>query len=129
MKNIDKNEIVEILEDMSERKLLVIWNEYASDNGYAVVYDMEELNDICEDMTAEDIACKCIYGDFNPAHDYFKFDGYDNFESSNDLTDLIDIDDLADYITDNEEDFDNSDLQDYFCELEEDEDDENGEED
>ena len=128
MKNIDKKEIIEILEDMSERELFAIWNEYAIDNGYEVVYDMDEFNDICEGLTAEDIACKCIYGNFNPTNAYFTFNGYANFESSNRLTDLIDIDDLADYIADNEEAFDNGDLQNYFCELEEDEEDEGGEE-
>lgn len=128
MKNIDKNEIIEILEDMSEGELLAIWNEYAIDNGYEAVYDMDEFNDICESMTADDIACKCFYGDFNPTHAYFTFDGYENFESSDSLSNLIDIDELANYIADNEEDFDNSDLQDYFCELEEDEDEEGNEE-
>lgn len=124
MKTIDKNKIIEILEDMNDDDLLSIWNEYASENGYNNIYNMEEFDDICEDMTATEIACKCIYGEFNPNHDYFKFNGYENFESSDYLTDLIYIDDLADYIVRNEETFDNDDLQEYFDELEEDEEDE-----
>jgi hypothetical protein len=42
---------------------------------------MEELNDVCGEMCAGDLAFKIFFGDFNPTHNYFTFDGYANLES------------------------------------------------
>ena len=74
-------------------------------------------------MTPSEIALKCFYGDFNPNHDFWTFNGYKNLKSSDYLDELISIDDLADYIYSNEDTFDNDDLQEYFDELEDGEED------
>lgn len=51
----------------------------------AEVYDfpipMDEFNECLAGYSAEDIAFKIHYGDFNPTYDYFNFDGYANLES------------------------------------------------
>jgi hypothetical protein len=58
-----------------------IYNEYAYATGYEPIWYMEELNDVCGEMCAGDLAFKIFYGDFNPNHNYFTFDGYANLES------------------------------------------------
>lgn len=121
----NKEEIKEILENLDDCELLRIWNEF---DQYSTIYTSEEFDEICGGMTPSEIALKCFNGDFNPNHDFWTFNGYENLKSSDYLDELISIDDLADYIADNEEAFDNDDLQEYFDELEEDEDDEDGEE-
>lgn len=112
MKTIDKNKIIEILEDMSDDDLFSIWNEYANENGYNNIYNMEEFDEICDSMTASDIARRCFYGKFNPNDNYFIFNGYANFESSDYLEDFIDFDDLADYCIRNDEDFNDQEIRD-----------------
>ena len=127
MKNIDKNEIMEILENLSDSEILSIYSEMDS---YDSIFEMDEFNDICEGMAAEDIACKCFYGDFNPTHAYFKFDGYGNFKSSDSLSDLIYFDEMVDFVIGLYEDGDSlniDELDEYFESLE-DEEDEDGEE-
>ena len=45
------------------------------------VLDMELLDDCLHDCDATEIANKIFYGNFNPNHDYFRFNAYDNLES------------------------------------------------
>lgn len=121
----NKEEIKEILENLDDYELLRIWNEF---DQYSTIYTSEEFDEICDSMTATDLANKIFYGDFNPNHNFWTFNGYENLKSSDYIDELISIDDLADYIHDNEDTFDNDDLQEYFDNLEEDEDEEGGEE-
>ena len=44
-------------------------------------YYMEDFNFIMEGRTPEFIAHRVHFGDFNPTHDYFRFDGYGNIET------------------------------------------------
>lgn len=105
----NKEEIKEILENLDDCELLRIWNEF---DQYNTIYTSEEFGEICDSMTATDLANKIFYGDFNPNHNFWTFNGYENFESSDDLADFIDFDDLADYCIRNDEDFDDQELRD-----------------
>lgn len=114
----NKEEIKEILEDMDESELLRIWNEFTQ---YDTIYTSEEFDEICNGMTPTEIAMKSFYGDFNPNHNFWTFNGYENFKSSDYLTDLIYLDDLADDICDNYNTYDSDELEEYFESLEENE--------
>lgn len=43
--------------------------------------NMDSFDELCEGMKAWEIARACFYGDFNPNHNYWRGDGYGNFES------------------------------------------------
>lgn len=45
------------------------------------VYDMESFDEIISEETPTWIANRIFFGDFNPMHEYFKFNGYGNLES------------------------------------------------
>lgn len=107
-----QKQIKEYLESLSDGELLSIYNEYSAAGGYEQVFTMDEFDEICDGMTASDIACRCFYGKFNPNDEYFIFNGYANFESSDYLEDFIDLDDLADYCISNDEDFDDQEIRD-----------------
>lgn len=107
-----QEQIKEYLESLSDGELLSIYNEYADADYSERIYLMDEFDEICDSMTASDIARRCFYGKFNPNDEYFIFNGYANLESSDYLEDFIDFDDLADYCIRNDEDFDNQDIRD-----------------
>ena len=104
--------IKDLLENMSESQLYTIVNEYFDKTEYYDdrIYDMEEFDEMMDDMLPSDIAIKIFYGDFRPNDNYFKFDGYDNLQSFDYISDEVDLEEIADYIVDNDEDFDNSDI-------------------
>lgn len=56
------------------------------------IYDMDDFDEIMGDARPSEVADKMYYGDFNPNHDYFIFDGYGNLESFSgyDLGDRVD---------------------------------------
>lgn len=123
--------IKDLLEnDMSDSHLLFIYNEYLNKTNYYDdrIYDMNEFDEIMFGMSPSDIALKIFYGDFRPNDHYFKFDGYDNLQSFDYISDEVDLEEIADYIVDNDEDFDNSDIREILGEDDE-EDEEEGDED
>lgn len=96
-----KDKVKEIIEDMDRGDLVSLYNDYASENNYEEIHDMDDINDYLSGMEPRDILNKAFYGDFNPSHDYFKFNGYDNLESTDYPEDSwIDKDELADFIFD-----------------------------
>lgn len=108
---MDKQEqIKEYLENLDNSDLLSIYNEYASTTYDNAIYTMDEFDEICENMDASEIARRCFYGKFNPNDEYFIFNGYENFDSSDYLDDFIDFDDIANYIARNDEDFDSDEI-------------------
>lgn len=92
------------------------WNGYLGDDRY---YPMEEMNELFCNETPEWLLCRAFfgydadnwktnrdgtkeYGPFNPCRDYFSFNGYGNFVSSDlrDYSDKLDdcfIDQLLEY--------------------------------
>ena len=119
--------IKDLLENMSESKLYTIANEYFDKTEYYddTIYDMDECDEIMSVMSPSDIALKIFYGDFRPNDHYFKFDGCANFQSFDYISDEVDLEEIADYIIDNDEDFDNSDIREILDEKNE-EDEEEG---
>ena len=108
-------------EEMTEREIMAIWNEFCEINNYYddYIYDIEEFDEIMDGENATTIANKIFYGDFNPNHNYFCFNGYANLKSSDYLDDLISFYDLATYIYNSEDHFDNDDLADFLNEEDE----------
>ena len=105
--------IKNIIEDMDESDAVALHNEYCYEtNNYDdEIIEMERFDEICEGMTPSDIARSIFYGDFNPNHEYFHFNGYGNFESTNYPTDWIYPGDIAREIVDREESFRNDEIQ------------------
>ena len=58
-----------------------IWkyNHYLNENYYEVYWN--DLNDMFEGLTPEEIARACFYGDFHYAREYHRFNGYGNVDS------------------------------------------------
>ena len=118
--------IKDLLENMSESQLYIIVNEYFDKTNYYDdrIYDMDEFDEIMSGMSPSDIATKIFYGDFRPNDNYFRFDGYANLESFDYISDEVDLEEVADYIVDNDEDFDNGDIREILDEEDEEEGDE-----
>lgn len=113
-----QEQIKEYLKGLNDSELLSIYNEFANETYNINIYLMDEFDEICENMDASDIARRCFYGKFNPNDEYFIFNGYANFESSDYLEYFIDFDELADYIIRNDEDFDDDDIREILDENE-----------
>ena len=105
--------IKNIIEDMDESDAVALHNEYCYEtNDYDdEIIEMERFDEICEGMTPSDIARSIFYGDFNPNHEYFHYDGYGNFESTNYPTDWIYPGDIAREVVDREKSFRNDEIQ------------------
>ena len=102
-----------IIEDMNDSDAISLHNEYCYEtNDYDdEIIDMERFDEVCDGMTPSEIARSIVYGDFNPNHDYFHFNGYGNFESTNDPTDWIYPGDIARWVVDHECAFENDEIQ------------------
>ena len=105
--------IKNIIEDMDESDAVALHNEYCYEtNNYDdEIIEMERFDEICEGMTPSEIARSIFYGDFNPNHEYFHYDGYGNFESTNYPTDWIYPGDIARKVVDCECSFNNDEIQ------------------
>ena len=71
-----------ILEDASLGMDLV--NEINGWDGsleYLQAYSMDEFDEIMNGFEPLEIANRIYFGDFNPNHEYFRFNGYANLES------------------------------------------------
>ena len=92
MNEKQREAILEYLNDCNDEEILSIVRDINGYNGECENlewFDMEyEFDELCGGMKPWDIARACYYGDFNPAHDYWPYDGYGNFES----TDYLDYD-------------------------------------
>ena len=122
--------IKNIIEDMDDSDAVALHNEYCYEtNDYDdEIIEMERFDEICEGMTPSDIANHIFYGDFNPNHDYFHFNGYGNFESTDCPTDWIYPGDIAREVVDRECAFENDEIQEEIDSWNEENDEENEEE-
>lgn len=105
--------IKNIIEGMDESDAVALHNEYCYEtNDYDdEIIEMERFDEICEGMTPSDIANHIFYGDFNPNHEYFHYNGYGNFESTDYPTDWIYPGDIAREVVDRECSFENDEIQ------------------
>ncbi len=70
--NANKTELFEVVSQI---------NSYDSSLQHLDFLYMEDLDVYLEGFTPTDIANKIFFGDFNPNHEYFRFNGYENLES------------------------------------------------
>ena len=70
--NANKTELFEIVSQI---------NSYDSSLQHLEFLNMEDLDMYLDGLTPTDIANKIFFGDFNPNHEYFRFDEYENLES------------------------------------------------
>ena len=122
--------IKNIIKGMDDSDAVAFHNEYCYEtNDYDdEIIEMERFDEICEGMTPSEIARSIAYGDFNPNHDYFHFNGYGNFESTDCPTDWIYPGDIARDVVDRERSFGNDEIQEEIDSWSEDEDEDNEEE-
>lgn len=108
-----EEKVISYLEELSNKTLLTMWNEYCQEECYDdYIYNIEEFDEIMQNEDPYDIARQVYYGDFCPVCDYFKFNGYGNLKSIDEfeLQEYIYLSDLADYIIRNDYDFNDLDL-------------------
>ena len=129
MKTYDKKveAIKNIIEDMDTSDAVALHNEwcYETNNYDDEIIEMGRFDEICEGMKPSEVARSIVYGDFNPSHDYFHYNGYGNFESTVCPTDWIYPGDIARDVVDRECSFENDEIQEEIDSWNEDEDDEN----
>lgn len=122
--------IKNIIKDMDDSDAVKLHNEYCYEtNNYDdEIIEMERFDEICECMTPSDIANHIFYGDFNPNHEYFHYNGYGNLESTNYPTNWIYPGDIAREVVDRECAFENDEIQEEIDSWSEDEDENDDEE-
>lgn len=68
-------------------------------------YEMDDIDEILSGYSPSDMLLKCYYGDINPRHDVFCFDGYANltsYETWRDwFDDMVDECDFKEWLVDN----------------------------
>ena len=118
--------IKNIIEDMDTSDAVALHNEwcYETNNYDDEIIEMERFDEICEGMIPSDIAQRIFYGDFNPTHSYFRYNGYANFESTDYPTGWIYPGDIARDVVDRECAFENDEIQEEIDSWNEDEDEE-----
>ena len=94
-----KNELVNELDSQQLNQLMIAvndWNGYFEDQiGDQMWISMDCFDDYLSELTPSEIASRVAYGNFDPSHDYFRFD---NLESAVDWDVERDILDSADEI-------------------------------
>ena len=99
------NQVIEQLEQYNTEAMVSIYNQYADAMRYERINDNDghTINDLYS--SPYDALLAASYGNYNPNHDYFTFDGYNNLSSFNftdDDNSPIDISELAEWINNNE---------------------------
>ena len=117
------NKLTKLLEEMSASELITIHNEYCDEvNGWDNhIYEMDDLNDVLCDTKPDEVARLIFYGDFNPNHEYFVFNGYGNLESFNEwqVNEYVFISDIVRHIIERDDDLYNDEIRSLLDEAEE----------
>lgn len=119
--------IEEILDNLSGNALVDVNNAYQECvNGDKYIYSTDDFDELMNGETPSEIASRVAFGDYNPFHKWFWFNGCGNIVSG-DYPDRADgwfASDIAEYAVENDEDFGRSDIMDI---LDEDEDEDEAE--
>lgn len=101
------NKIIEIIKNSYSDDLFDINTRYQDEvNGDNRIYSMDDFDDFMSSLTPSELACRIFYGEFNPNHNYFGFDGYGNLRSSDYASDLsYPESEIAEWCVENDEDF------------------------
>lgn len=98
--DIQLNQVIEQLKQ-DDSILMQAYCEYSAENGYDSVYDNDEDSINMMFDNTHDALRAAFYGDYNPSHAYFTFNGYGNLQSFEYLdSDIspIDISELAQWL-------------------------------
>ena len=101
---IQLSQVIEQLKQ-DDSTLLQAYSEYASINNYDSVYDNDDESINMMFADSHEALRSAFYGDYNPSHAYFTFNGCGNlqsFEYLDDDNNPIDIEDLAQWIVNND---------------------------
>lgn len=125
--------IKEVLDEQTTEELIEIHNRYCEEtnNMDDEIFGMDMFDEICDGRTPTDIAQSIFFGDFNPNHSYFCYNGYANFVSfdySDEDNSPIYTSDIARWIDEHEDALDDNDVQDLLDEWEEENEEESEEE-
>ena len=92
------------LKHMDEHELYDAWDIRCETMNFwdDQIYEMDFFDECFHGLKPLEIAMRVSFGDFNPHHDFFKFDGYGNLESINYLSNFIDLEELADEINEHD---------------------------
>lgn len=119
------NNIITIIKNSDDDDLFDINNRYQDEaNCDNYIYPMDDFDDIMSSLTPSELSCRIFYGEFNPNHNYFWFDGYDNLCSSDYASDFPYIfeSEIAEWCVENDEDFGIDEIREVLDEYNEDED-------
>jgi len=120
--------ISDIIKNGNNDDLMYINNGYQSEvNGDNYIYRMNDFDEIMGgEIAPSELACRIFYGDFNPNHDFFWYDGYGNLQSSDYVSDCpyVGEDDIAEWCVEHDEDFEDWRIRDVLDEYNENEEEE-----
>lgn len=100
--------ISEIIKNSDNDDLMDISNGYQEEvNGVDYIYRMEDFDELMSSYTPSDLTRRMFYGDFNPNHDFFWYNGYGNLCSGDylDECNLICKNEIAEWCVDFDNDF------------------------
>ena len=104
-KDLAAVQLSQVIEQLKQDDSILIqaYYDYSAENGYNSVYENDEhlINDLYSN--SYDALRAAYYGDYNPSHAYFTFNGYGNLQSFEYLDSdslLIDISELAEWLID-----------------------------
>lgn len=119
--------IEEILDNLGDNDIVDVNNAYQDCiNGDKYIYSTDDFDDLMSGQSPTEIANRVAFGDYNPYHMWFWFNGYGNIVSG-DYPDRADgwfASDISEYAVENDEDFGNSDIREILDENEEEDEDE-----
>lgn len=119
-----REKLIDLLQEMNDPELVVLHNDYCcAINDYDnEIFEINQFDEIFNGCEPWDIATKICHGDFNPAFEYFKFNGYGNIQSicKWELDRFIDIMEIVEYILENDYSFENNDILYILDDIEED---------
>lgn len=107
---LNRDNLIEQLENLEESELIAAWNTMCGNcNAHDdVIFSMDEFEDTFCDTDKFELVRMALYGKFNPADDWFGFNGYGNLVSfgyEERLLDRICIGDIADDAIENSLDY------------------------
>lgn len=100
--------IKSILDNLSDNEVVDVNNRYQDEiNGDRHIYSIDDFDELMSDQTPSDIANMIAYGRYNPFEMWLYFDGYGNVKTTNypDSTDGWFAPEIAEYMVENDEDF------------------------
>lgn len=96
-----REKVSDAIENLSTSDLVEVYNEYAEENNYEIMEDMDDFDDRLYGVEPHDLVKKVFYGEFNPNDKYFWFDGYENLHSASRLKDMpVMTNELVDFVLD-----------------------------